>query len=453
MTAAAFDPQAGYVVTASTAFISFNDQTFATFYQPILGPVAFSFFYALKARLLPNPTIANRTLQSDLLAQVNAGGQQVLEALHRLEAVGLVQTYFQHDEIGDVYVYELQPTLTPEKFLADNLLSILLLEEVGDEAFERLTKQSRQYKLASSNTSLTNVSHNFFEEFHINSQSITETPQAILTARKQSPVEKQPQLTVGMSDDFDWSTLIHLLANQPIVSADLENNRDLILLEHQLYGIDAPTMKTLVLRSIDLQTNHFNPQKFKQIVASAYNIVYSSTTKVAEKEAPVTNKNSELTSKDQELLTTAKDYSPVEFLQVLKGQTGGYVTSGERHILTGLVAQEKLTQDAINILTWYVISDRGNATLTANFVDAIANNWLQHGVVNGEQAIVQLKTFNKQSQEKRKETKAPKKNKWRKTIKEPMPAWSKKDTSELMKKASSQEIAKLRERIANRKKK
>ncbi len=212
-------------------------------------------------------------------------------------------------------------------------------------------------------------------------------------------------------------------------------------------------MKTLVLRSIDLQTNHFNPKKFKQIVASTYNIVYSSMTKVAEKEAPVTNGNSELTSKDQELLATAKDYSPVEFLQVLKGQTGGYVTSGERHILTGLVAQEKLTQDAINILTWYVIGDRGNSTLTANFVDAIANNWLQHGVINGEQAIVQLKTFNKQSQEKKKETKTPKKNKWRKTIKEPMPAWSKKDTSELMKKASSQEIAKLRERIANRKKK
>ncbi|MCD7130456.1 DnaD domain protein [Limosilactobacillus agrestis] len=453
MTATTFDPQAGYVVTASTAFISFNDQTFATFYQPILGPIAFSFFYALKARLLPNPTIANRTLQSDLLAQVNAGGQQVLEALHRLEAVGLVQTYFQHDDIGDVYVYDLQPTLTPEKFLADNLLSILLLEEIGEEAFDRLIKQSRRYKLASPNTSLTNVSHNFFEEFHINSQSITETPQAILTARKQSPVEKQPQLTVGMTDDFDWPSLIHLLANQPIISADLENNRELILLEHQLYGIDEPTMKTLVLRSIDLQNNHFNPKKFKQIVASTYNIVYSSTTKVAEKKTPTINEDDKLTSKDRKLLETAKDYSPVEFLQVLKGQTGGYVTSGERHILTGLVAQEKLTQDAINILTWYVISDRGNSTLTANFVDAIANNWIQHGVISGEQAIVQLKTFNKRSQEKNKEAKMSKKNKWRKTIKEQMPEWSKKDTSELMKKASSQEIAKLRERIANRNKK
>ena len=52
MTAAAFDPQAGYVVTASTAFISFNDQTFATFYQPILGPVAFSFFLCVKSALV-----------------------------------------------------------------------------------------------------------------------------------------------------------------------------------------------------------------------------------------------------------------------------------------------------------------------------------------------------------------------------------------------------------------
>src|SRR5699024_544444 len=134
----------------------------------------------------------------------------------RLVSFCLVQIYFQHDEIGDVYVYELQPTLTPEKYLADNLLRILLLEEVGEDAFGRLTKQSRKYKLASSNTSLTNMSHNLFEEFHINSQSITDTPQAILTARKQAPVEKQPLLTAGISDDFDWSTLIHLLANQPI---------------------------------------------------------------------------------------------------------------------------------------------------------------------------------------------------------------------------------------------
>ncbi|MBB1122647.1 replication initiation and membrane attachment family protein [Limosilactobacillus albertensis] len=451
MTATTFDPQAGYIVTASTAFVNFNDQTFATFYQPILGPVAFSLFYTFRARLIPKPTISNRTMQSELLAHINAGGQQVIEALHRLEAVGLVQTYFQSDEVGDVYVYELQPTLTPEKFLTDNLLSILLLEEIGETAFNHLIEQSRQYKLASSNVNLTNISHRFFEEFHINSQSITATPKAITDARKQSPIEKQPSLTAGMKTDFNWSTLLHLLANQPIVSSDLENSHELILLEHQLYGIDEPTMKKLVLRSIDLQTNHFNPQKFKQIVASTYNVIYTQPSKVAEQKSPVANDG--LTSRDRQLLKTAADYSPVEFLQDLKAQTGGYVTSGERHILTGLVEQEKLTKEAINILTWYVIGDRGHSTLTANFVDTIANNWLQNGVSTGQQALLQLKNFNKQAQEKKKEAKKPHRNNWRKAIKEPMPEWSKKDKSELMKKASSQEVAKLRERIANRKKK
>lgn len=175
MTAAVLDPQAGHIVTASAASISFNDQTSATFYQPTLGLAAFSFFYALKARLLSNPTITNRVLQSNPLAQVNAGDRRVLEALCRLEAVGLVQTYFQHDEIGDVYVYESQPAFTLEKFLVGNLSSTLLLEEVGGDAFGRLTKQNRQYKPAPSSTSLISVSHNFFEKFRINSQLVTET--------------------------------------------------------------------------------------------------------------------------------------------------------------------------------------------------------------------------------------------------------------------------------------
>ncbi|MBB1080092.1 DnaD domain protein [Limosilactobacillus sp. STM2_1] len=451
MTATTFDPQAGYIVTASSSFVEFNDQVFTSFYQPVLGPVAFSLFYALKAQLRPRPTLADRAMQSNLLAQLNAGNGQVIEALHRLEAVGLIQTYFQHDEVGDVYVYELQTPLSPEKFIADNLLSILLLEEIGEEAFERLVDQSRQYRLASTDTSLTNISHHFFDEFHINSQSITSTPQSIVNARNQAPVEKQPSLTAGMATDFDWSTLLHLLANQPVVSADLEHNRELILIEHQLYGIDEPTMKKLVLRSISLKDNHFDPQKFKRIVASTYNVVYTRPAKVAEKESsPIDKDNDQLTSRDRQLLITAKDYSPIEFLQDLKAQTGGYVTSGERHILTRLIEEDKLQRDAINILTWYVIGDRGNSTLSANFVDAIANNWLRNGVVTGDQALIQLKTFNKQSQEKK--TQPLKKKGGRKTINEPMPEWSKKKESELMKKASSQEIAKLRERIANRKK-
>lgn len=451
-----FDPQAGYLVTASPSFVNFSDETLATFYQPILGPAAFSLFYALKAQLIPQPTIAARRMQSGLLAQLNAGGQQVSQALHRLEAVGLVQTFFQHDDLGDVYVYQLQSTLTPEQFVDDNLLSILLLEEVGDQAFTQLVSRGRQFQLASENTQLKNVSHHFFDEFHVDSRSITATPPVIANLRKTAPVEKKPAIDEQVASDFDWPALNSLLANQPVVKEDLEAHRDLIQIEHQLYGIDEPTMKRLILRSVDLSNNHFDAKKFKRVVASTYNIVYSSTKdkdKVAEdnrdhgQEQP-----GNLTAQDRQLLASVAKWAPVEFLQVLKGQTGGYVTSGERYLLTRLVEEEKLPNDAINVLTWYVIADQGKSTLSANFVDAIANNWIRNKVTDAKGALVQLKSHNKQVKEP-KQRQPRRRNNWRKTINEPMPEWSKKDSSELTKKASTQAVAKLKERIAKRKKK
>lgn len=448
-----FDPQAGYVVTASNSWVTFNDQTLATFYQPILGPIAFSLFYALKARLKSQPTIADRLLQSDLLTQLNAGSQQIETALHRLEGLGLVQTYFQHDQLGDVYVYELHPTLTPTEFLADNLLSVLLLEEVGEQHFEQLVQQSRRFRLASANTKLSNISHHFLDEFSLNSRLINNPPTTIKQARASEPVETRLALTANLGRDFDWTTLLKLLAQQPLIKEDLAANQDLILVEHQLYGIDEPTMKQLILRSINLNNNHFDPQKFKQIVAASYNVVYASPTKIAEKSAEKTVEQDQLTQQDQQLLKTAEDYAPVEFLQVLKAQIGGYVTSNERHLLTRLVEEGKFTAAAINILSWYVISDRGNATLSTNFVDTIANNWLRNGITTGQQALVQLKNFNQQGSTPKKQSGKKYQRSWRKPVEEQMPAWSKKKQEEVMKKASPQEIAKIRERIANRKKK
>lgn len=447
----AFDPQAGFIVTASSKFANFNDDTFVTLYQPIIGPVAFSLFYVLKANLRLNPTIAERRLHSNLLSQVNAGGRAVAEAIHRLEAVGILQTYYQHDELGDLFVYQLQSTLTPEEFIDDNLLSILLLEEVGDYNFKRLVNRGRQYQLASSNVKLKNISHHFFDEFQVSSQSVATTPQIITTARKSSPVEHKMNLSKDLAGEFDWQTLNGLLANQPIIKEDIEEQRELILIEHQLYGIDEPTMQQLILRSVDLQSNHFNAQKFKQIVASTYNIVYTDKNdKVAESKESADKSSGQhtLSAKDQQLLKSVSGYSPVEFLQVLKGQTGGYVTSGERHLLKRLLEDGKLPVDAINILSWYVIAERDHSTLSANFVDTIANSWIRKKIVSGKDALLQLKNYQQTVSSSNKKVPA-KKNRWRKTINEPMPEWSKKDSKELNKKASAKTIADLKKQIAN----
>lgn len=443
-----FDPQAGFIVTAASSFVNFNPTTLTTFYQPVLGPFAFGLFYALKEQLVTNPTLSDRRLQSTIIRQLNAGSSQIAQALHRLEAVGLLKTFRGSDGLGTFYVYQLQSTMTPVSFIEDDLLSVLLLEAVGNESFQRLTKWAHRYELAS-HPQLTDVSHQFLDEFHVAAQSVLTPPATITTARQQTTVEKKRD-NIGKGD-FDWPTLFQLLDGQPVVKKDLEQHRQLIEVEHQLYGIDEPAMKRLILNAVNLADNHFNPVKFKQVVARTYQQQPAPTSKPKEK--TVVAGAVQLTAKDHQLLKSVSKYAPIDFLHSLKEQTGGFVTASERHILTHLVADVKLNNEVINILSWYVIADLDNPMLKSNFVDAIANSWVKAGVHDGESALIQLKKFNQQKTKGTSNTSRRKGNYRHAKIEEKMPEWTKTSHEERNKKASKEEVRAVQELLAKRKQK
>lgn len=446
-----FAPQAAFLVTAASDFVNFNATTLARFYQPVVGPTAFSLFYALHSQLLDRPTLADRRLQAVLIRQMNAGAEQITHALHRLEAVGLVRTFAGNDEQGDFYVYQLQPTLSPAAFIEDDLLSVLLLEAVGSAAFAHLAKWARRYELTS-RPQLREVSHRFLDEFHVAAESVITAPAPIKEARQQFSVETaRPSLAAS---DFDWPTLFQLLANQPLVKKDLDAHRQLIEVEHQLYGIDVPTMKDLILKAVNLADNHFDAAKFKRVVAAAYRQTGSSTGSSTGTNQPA-KKDQELTAKDQQLLKSVTGYAPVDFLQGLKEQTGGFVTASERHILTHLLADVKLSPEVINVLSWYVIAELDNDLLKANFVDAIANSWVKAGVHDGASALLQLKHFNQQraAGQSKGRPRQRKNYRGRPQIEEQMPEWTKTSQAERTKKASQAEVQEVQALLAKRKQK
>ena len=96
------------------------------------------------------------------------------------------------------------------------------------------------------------------------------------------------------------------------------------------------------------------------------------------------------------------------------------------------------------------IAGRKQVTASAadSFLTSVFNTWRSKHI----KTLQDAKQAN-ESHEQRNYNNRQQRNNYRnrQPIKEPMPAWSKKDKSELTKKASAQEIAKLRERIANRK--
>ena len=308
-----------------------------------------------------------------------------------------------------------------------------------------MAKGAHRYQLVADRTQLKNVSHRFLDAYQIDQHELVHVPEVIKQAQTTVAVTEKHSL-VADSSDFDWATLLTLLKSEPVVKEDLADHRELIEVEHQLYGIDEPTMARLIRGALDLATNHFDARKFKRQVAAQYKQPASMPESANPKQKEVVD-DKQLTAKDRQLLKSTNNYAPVAFLQALKEQTGGYVTAGERNVLTRLVQDGKLPSSVINVLVWYVIADLGNATLKGNFVDAIANDWLRAGVHDGAGALLQLKKFNQEKQQpgttKRFSTK---RNRQRMEIRETMPDWSKQDQATRTKKASAAALAKARAR-------
>ncbi len=442
-----FDPGAGYIVTASHQWSNFNEDVFELFYQPILGTAAFAMFHALRTQLNEKPAISDRRLQSQLLVQLNAGQQTAEEGIQRLEATGMLRTFTQTDQLGDLFVYELQPTLTPAEFIDDNLLSILLLEAVGEARFKELGEFANRFTLVGHPAALKEITHNFFDAFHVDDQRITRLPTEITTTREKIVSEKKAKGEL-VNIDFDWPTLVQFLKNQPITEKDLSSNRDLIEVEHQLYGIDEPTMARLITQSTDLTTSKIRPQRLKQIIAGKYRVDAKQPVKekVSEEKSKTT-----LSQEEQQLIETCKYYAPVTFLQQLKQQMGGFVTSGERAIIRSLIQEQQLDAGVVNILSWYVIASLKRPTLQANYVNAIANNWMRAGVATAEEALAHIHEFNDKKAQKRTSRHANYYRQRTTTVREKMPAWANEDEQQI-KKSTPEQLDRLRQRLARRKK-
>ncbi|MFC0275963.1 hypothetical protein ACFFH2_04555, partial [Enterococcus devriesei] len=107
-------------------------------YQPIIGSTALSLYLNLVSDLMiegKSPSL----MHTDLLATLDTGLMNLVKARHKLEGIGLLETYQQEDhEIGMNLIYQLRIPLAPDKFFQDPLMSFLLMDKVGDRRYERL---------------------------------------------------------------------------------------------------------------------------------------------------------------------------------------------------------------------------------------------------------------------------------------------------------------------------
>lgn len=442
----AIDPK-DYIHLEAIQALSIQDVHVLTkLYQPIIGGRAFSLYMTLFANLDFNPNTKGVTV-SELLRKLDVGIPDFYQARVKLEGIGLLRIYRSKEEKNE-YFYKVVPPHTAKEFFGDTLLYTLLLENIGERLFkeeiETLLPESKNKEAYEETT------RSFVDVYHVDLKSAnvsTNTHYQVFEENDRPKLTKTIENTDSFDYDFFKGGLSRHFIRQDALVPEI---KELIYTFHVVYGIDEMTMQNLILESADVESGQINKNKFTSIVQRSYlnkqrikptdsnteqvlveNHLANSEQETDTATATKAGDQSGFNRFENQVINHAKQMAPANYLQSIKDQKGGFVTSNETWVLKELVESSRLSKDVINILLHYILVVKESVILEKNYAMKIANDWAQSKVRTPEDAILKVKElYNKQEEAKQQPHKQQSNfrynNKYRQNRKkETLPDWAK----------------------------
>lgn len=360
---------------------SFDAETFRLLYLPIIGTDAFALYQMMLS--------FSTGRISHFLEYLNLGLNPFIEALDRLSALSLVRVYDDHSSL----YFEVKSPLNFENFLADDFYRQLLISRIGENRVTALAKTMEPKGKE--------ISKKFHEVYKVNFDREATPNQSL----------KENQFDMGAFKS---------------------------LMERQGYRLSNENQDSLTLYSLaeKFELNWYELFKQAERTANAdkslnMNHLIRSLSATSQPQPAL----SEFPKVFADLIVVSKAHEPDEFIRQIKAQAGGFVSSDEHKILANLTRQ-KLPAEVQNILIHYVLVQQKNASLSPNFVNALANDWMRNKVFTAEAAVKRILEREEQATAKAKTEVTKHSTK----IKKEAPKWSNPDYEN---KTSQEELAKL----------
>lgn len=344
-------------------------------YLPILGAPAFSLYdyFLAQGRIL-----TEKKSHTFLLSALDCGLPDFLKSRQKLEALGLMKTFYTED----TYYYQLKNPLSVEKFFQDDIFIQLLREKIGDTALNELKEKLLPEKISGKDISVTFT---------------TIFPRTL----DYLPTESTPKKVKESNTTFDWLFFSDILSHQGIhlrefSKEDRKELQDIV----NLYGYSELDLGKLTLRSTvtSLEGEVFSLKKLKQIIAKEFSEKLQDLNDIK----PVTQNEDRFalllekgfTQEEIAFIKACEEFTPLNFLAGIKKQKGGFVANSEKYLIENLHKRHVLPDSVLNVLLDYVLRQQNRSNLQSAYVEAIANSWAQEKIYTPEEAI--LKTRKRQ---------------------------------------------------------
>lgn len=363
-----------YTVVNQTILTEIDKKNLISLYEPIIGPTAVSLFLTLWSDLDKNEIISRDYNHHHLMTILKANNiNNILEARTSLEAVGLVKSYIKKKENINEYLYELYSPLSAYEFFNHPVLSVLLLNNIGENEYKFLLDYYKKK----------NVSIDGFEEI---TSSMNETFKVSNTFEANEEIRKQTKLGINLDNIIDYDLLISSIPKGLVTNKTFtKKTKELINQLAYIYKID--TLKMVeIIRMVITDIGTIDKDKLRMTVRKNYEynnngslptIVYR--TQPEHLKAPVGD-----TSNRGKMIYVFENTKPYDFL---KSKNKGINPSNkDLKILEHLAVDYGLSPGLINILVDYALRIN-DGKLNLNYLETIATDWKRKNIKTVTEAM------------------------------------------------------------------
>jgi len=344
-------------------------------YQPIIGPLPIMLYFSLWSDLDKLELISEEYTHHHLVTNMHLSLNELVEAREKLEAVGLIKTYFKEGTINN-YVYELYSPLSVSEFLNHPILNIVLYNNTGKSEYEKIVNYFKVPRINLS--SFNDITKSFSDIF----TSVPLTSFEVINDN----VRKINKLKLDINTNFDFNFLASSFPKSIDTNKILtKENRELILNLSFIYDIDAMKMQSIIKGCFN-ERGTINKEELRKSCRNYYQFDHGGVlpSVISNVQPEYLRKPIGDNSKRAKMIYTFETITPYELLCSKNG--GAEPTKRDLKLVEDLIIDYSLKAGVVNVLIDYVLKTNENK-LARTLVETIAGQWQRLKIETVEDAM------------------------------------------------------------------
>lgn len=419
-------PADTYLVINKTVLNDSDKKLISMLYQPIIGYTAVSLYFTLLDDLDKLEVMSGDLTHHHLMATMQLRLEDIVIAREKLEACGLLKTYYKTGNINQ-YVYLIYSPMSAHEFLTHPILNVVLFNNLGKKEYERIVNY---YKIPRIN----------LKDY----EDITSSFDEVFTSVRGNSFEVNQDITkrdtnnILLNKGIDFNLLISSIPSSMVHEKCFsKETREFINALSFTYQLDTLAMQGLVRDALN-EKGMIDKTLLRKSCREYYQFEHNGDlpTLIYNKQPDYLKKPAGDHSKWAKMVYTFENLTPYQFLKAK--YKGAEPTDRDKRLIENLLVDQKLNPGVVNVLIAYVLKIN-HEQLKKSYVEAIAGQWKRLNIETVEDAMKIAEKEHKKVKKAFEKNTTSKKSSTKKEAS--LPAWFDKELEN--EKTTEEEVAEL----------